>query len=91
MSYYLPRVVGLTVAADWMLTGRTVSAEEAFQRGLVSDLVADEDLLDPRRELASTDSRTLCARRPDRPNAPYRSTPTRRACSRRSSWRTAIR
>ena len=26
MSYHLPRIVGTTVAADWMLTGRTVSA-----------------------------------------------------------------
>ena len=41
MSYCLPRVVGLTVAADWLLTG-TVSADEALQRGLVSELVDDE-------------------------------------------------
>ena len=26
MSYHLPRIVGTSVAADWMLTGRTVSA-----------------------------------------------------------------
>src|SRR4029453_2815894 len=39
MSSFLPRIVGLTVAADWMLTGRTVSADEAHQRGLVSELV----------------------------------------------------
>ena len=53
MSYYLPRIVGLSVAADWMLTGRNVSAEEAFQRGLVSELVDDEHLLDRALELAS--------------------------------------
>ncbi len=53
MSYYLPRVVGLTVAADWMLTGRTVSADEALQRGLVSELVDDERLRDRSLELAS--------------------------------------
>ena len=29
MSYHLPRIVGTSVAADWMLTGRTVSADEA--------------------------------------------------------------
>ena len=39
MSYHLPRIVGTSVAADWMLTGRTVSAEEAYRRGLVSELV----------------------------------------------------
>lgn len=44
MSYHLPRIVGTSVAADWMLTGRTVSAEEADRRGLVSQL-AEPDLL----------------------------------------------
>lgn len=52
MSYHLPRIVGTSVAADWMLTGRTVSAEEADRRGLVSQLV-EPDLLDDRaQELA---------------------------------------
>jgi enoyl-CoA hydratase len=54
MSYYLPRVVGLTVAADWMLTGRTVSAGEALERGLVSELVDDGTLLQRALELASS-------------------------------------
>jgi enoyl-CoA hydratase len=54
MSYYLPRIVGLSVAADWMLTGRTVSADEAYQRGLVSELVDDNRLLDRALELASS-------------------------------------
>jgi enoyl-CoA hydratase/carnithine racemase len=53
MSYFLPRIVGLTVAADWMLTGRTVSADEAHQRGLVSELVDDDRLLDRALELAA--------------------------------------
>jgi len=53
MSYFLPRIVGLSVAADWMLTGRTVSAEEADARGLVSDLVDDEQLLPRALELAT--------------------------------------
>jgi enoyl-CoA hydratase/carnithine racemase len=53
MSYHLPRIVGTSVAADWMLTGRTVSATEADRRGLVSELV-DPDRLDERAvELAS--------------------------------------
>ena len=52
MSYYLPRIVGLSVAADWMLTGRTVSSDEAYQRGLVSELLADDQLLDRALELA---------------------------------------
>ena len=53
MSYYLPRIVGLSVAADWMLTGRVVPAEEAFQRGLVSELVDDGHLIDHAIERAS--------------------------------------
>jgi enoyl-CoA hydratase len=54
MSYYLPRVVGLSVAADWMLTGRTVSADEALQRGLVSELIDDGRLIDRALEIASS-------------------------------------
>jgi enoyl-CoA hydratase/carnithine racemase len=54
MSYFLPRVVGLTVAADWMLTGRTVSAGEALQRGLLSELVEDARLLHRALEVASS-------------------------------------
>ena len=53
MSYHLPRIVGTSVAADWMLTGRTVSADEADRRGLVSELVAPELLVDRALELAA--------------------------------------
>jgi enoyl-CoA hydratase len=53
MSYHLPRIVGTSVAADWMLTGRTVSAAEADRRGLVSELVEPDRLIDRAIELAS--------------------------------------
>jgi enoyl-CoA hydratase len=53
MSYHLPRIVGTSVAADWMLTGRTVSATEAERRGLVSELVEADRLADRAVELAS--------------------------------------
>ena len=53
MSYFLPRIVGLSVAADWMLTGRTVPAEEAHRRGLVSEMVDDDRLLERALELAA--------------------------------------
>jgi enoyl-CoA hydratase/carnithine racemase len=53
MSYHLPRIVGTSVAADWMLTGRMVPADEALRVGLVSDLVPDDQLLD--RALALAD------------------------------------
>jgi enoyl-CoA hydratase len=53
MSYHLPRIVGTSVAADWMLTGRTVPAEEADRRGLVSEIVEPDRLTDRAVELAS--------------------------------------
>jgi enoyl-CoA hydratase len=53
MSYHLPRIVGTSVAADWMLTGRTVSATEADRRGLVSELVEPDHLDDRAGELAT--------------------------------------
>ena len=53
MSYHLPRIVGTSVAADWMLTGRTVAATEADRRGLVSELVEPDRLIDRALELAS--------------------------------------
>ena len=53
MSYHLPRIVGTSVAADWMLSGRTVSAEEADRRGLVSEVVEPARLLDRAVEVAS--------------------------------------
>jgi enoyl-CoA hydratase/carnithine racemase len=53
MSYHLPRIVGTSVAADWMLTGRTVSAAEADRRGLVSQVLEPDQLLDRALELAS--------------------------------------
>jgi enoyl-CoA hydratase len=53
MSYFLPRIVGASVAADWMLTGRSVSAEEADRRGLVSEVTEPEELADRALEIAS--------------------------------------
>ncbi len=53
MSYHLPRIVGTSVAADWMLTGRIVDADEALRAGLVSALVDDDQLLDHALELAA--------------------------------------
>jgi enoyl-CoA hydratase len=53
MSYFLPRIVGASVAADWMLTARMVGAEEADRRGLVSEVVEPDALTDRAVELAS--------------------------------------
>ncbi|ORB40322.1 enoyl-CoA hydratase/isomerase family protein [Mycobacterium paraseoulense] len=53
MSYHLPRIVGTSVAADWMLTGRTVSSEEADRRGLVSEVTEPGRLPERALELAT--------------------------------------
>jgi enoyl-CoA hydratase len=45
LSYHLPRVVGMSAAADLMLTGRIMESDEAFRIGLVSDVVDDDRLL----------------------------------------------
>jgi enoyl-CoA hydratase len=53
MSYFLPRIVGTSVAADWMLTGRKVTADEADRRGLVSEVTEPEELADRALEIAT--------------------------------------
>jgi enoyl-CoA hydratase/carnithine racemase len=46
VSYFLPRMVGSAVAADYMLTGRFITAEEALHLRLVSRLVAPDEIED---------------------------------------------
>lgn len=43
-SYFLPRLVGTSVAAELMLTGRFIHAERALATGLVSQVVPDSEL-----------------------------------------------
>jgi enoyl-CoA hydratase/carnithine racemase len=45
LSYTLPRAIGLEAAMDVMLTGRTVSAGEARDLGLIRKVVAHERLI----------------------------------------------
>lgn len=51
-SYLLPRLVGLQRAAELMLTGRAVMAEEAERIGLILRCVDDEALMDEALKLA---------------------------------------
>ena len=41
-SYYLPRLIGITKTKELMLTNRTLSAQEASQWGLVTEVVPDD-------------------------------------------------
>ena len=45
-SYFLPRLVGASLASEMILTGRFIDAERALSAGLVSEIVAEDELLD---------------------------------------------
>jgi enoyl-CoA hydratase/carnithine racemase len=49
-SYFLPRLVGVSVASELILTGRFIGAERALAVGLVSELVEDAAALDAAAE-----------------------------------------
>jgi enoyl-CoA hydratase/carnithine racemase len=51
-AWLLPRVVGMSRAAEMSFTGAAVSAQDAVSYGLVSRLVAAENLLDEANALA---------------------------------------
>ena len=57
ISWLLPRIVGVEHAMDLLLSGRTVTAQEALRIGLVSRLAAPEELmqaaLDYARDIAA--------------------------------------
>jgi enoyl-CoA hydratase len=44
VSYFLPRLVGVSVASELMLTGRFIGAQRALMTGLVSEVVEDDRL-----------------------------------------------
>ncbi len=52
-SYFLPRVVGISRAAEWCFTGEVFDSAEALDGGLVRSVVPDDELLPTARELAT--------------------------------------
>lgn len=60
ITYLLPRLVGLSLASELMLTGRSIDAHRAERLGLVSEVVPDAQL----EATASALAAELCAKSP---------------------------
>lgn len=52
-SWFLPRIVGISKAADLLLTGRLISAREAVTCGLLNEAVPKDNVVSRAREIAS--------------------------------------
>ena len=52
-TWYLPRIIGMPRALEMLLTGRTVTAEEAARVGLVNRVVPDAQLQDAANAFAA--------------------------------------
>ncbi|MAS42566.1 MAG: enoyl-CoA hydratase [Rhodobacteraceae bacterium] len=51
-SWFLPRLVGIQQALEWVMTGRVFDADEALKGGLVRSIHEPDDLLPAARALA---------------------------------------
>lgn len=51
-TWFLTRILGVSRAAEWILSGRVFPAQEALRGGLVSQVLPPEKLLPTARELA---------------------------------------
>jgi len=52
-SWFLPRVVGINQAMDWVMSGRVFPAQEALDAGLLKSVHAPADLLPAARRIAA--------------------------------------
>ncbi|MFC3229000.1 crotonase/enoyl-CoA hydratase family protein [Marinibaculum pumilum] len=52
-SWFLPRVVGISRALEWVYSGKVFPAQEALEGGLVRELCAPDALLPRAREIAA--------------------------------------
>ncbi|WP_169566134.1 crotonase/enoyl-CoA hydratase family protein [Sneathiella limimaris] len=53
-SWFLPRLVGISQATEWVYSGRVFSPEEAKEGGLVKEVCAADELLARAQELAQS-------------------------------------
>ncbi len=51
-SYFLPRIVGINRALEWVYTGRVFPASEAMEGGLVRQVYAPDELIPAARAIA---------------------------------------
>ena len=51
-SWFLPRIVGISKALEWCYGGRIIPASEALKSNLISEIVADNLLIDRAKEVA---------------------------------------
>ena len=51
-SYFLPRIVGIQQATEWVFTGRVFPAQEAKDGGLIRSIHAPDDLMPAARAIA---------------------------------------
>jgi enoyl-CoA hydratase/carnithine racemase len=51
-SWFLPRIVGVSKALEWILSGRVIKPQEALAAGLVSEVLSPEELIPRARQLA---------------------------------------
>ncbi|MCU1392526.1 MAG: putative enoyl-CoA hydratase [Ilumatobacteraceae bacterium] len=52
-SWFLPRIVGISQAAEWVYTGRIFGADEALDRRLVRSVHPGDELLDAAKVIAA--------------------------------------
>jgi enoyl-CoA hydratase/carnithine racemase len=52
-TWYLPRLIGWSKAAELIFTGRTLSAQETVALGLASEVVPDAEIMTRAREIAA--------------------------------------
>jgi len=52
-SWFLPRIVGISRAAEWCYSGRVFEAQEALDGGLVRSVVPGDELLGLARQIAT--------------------------------------
>ncbi len=51
-SWFAPRIVGISQALQWFMSGRVFDAQEALRGGLVAELLAPEELMPRARAIA---------------------------------------